>query len=54
MNSINSITSSSHSLVMNLTDKMDLKLGDALSNLTIFYTWKDIKKSNRNNKFKIS
>ena len=26
----------------------------ALSNLSIYYTWKNIKNSNKNNKFKIS
>ena len=57
MNSENSKTSDSHRLLLNLTDKIDLRRNDkyiALSNLSICYTWKNIKKSYRNNKFKIS
>ena len=36
---------------------MDLRIGEkiiALSNLSIYYTWKNIKSSYNNNKFKIS
>ena len=43
--------------MLNLTDKKDLRRGRksiALSNLSIYYTWKNIKKSYNNNKFKIS
>ena len=50
-------TSDSHRLLLNLADKINLKESDkyvALSNLSIYYTWKSIKKSNKNNKFKIS
>ena len=57
MNSKNSKTSDTHRLLLNLTDKIDLKRKDkyiALSNLSIYYTWKNIKKSYKNNKFKIS
>ena len=57
MNSENSKTSDPHRLLLNLTDKIDLKREDkyiALSNLRIYYTWKNIKKSYKNNKFKIS
>ena len=57
MNSENSKTSEYHVLVLNLTDKLDLRRGQktvALSNLSIYYTWKDIKSSYNNNKFKIS
>ena len=57
MNSENSKTSDSHRLVLNLSDKINLKRSDeyvALSNLSIYYTWKNIKKSYKNNKFKIS
>ena len=41
---------------LNLTDKIDLKKGNyiALSNLSIYYTWKNIKESYKNNKVKIS
>ena len=57
MNSENSKTSDCHRLSLNLTDKIDLRRNDkyiALSNLSICYTWKNIKKSYKNNKFKIS
>ena len=57
MNSKNSGTSDSHRLLLNLTDKLNLKRSDkyvALSNLSIYYTWKNIKKSYKNNKFKIT
>ena len=57
MNSKNSKTSKPHVLVLNLTDKLDLRRSDkyvALSNLSIYYTWKNIKISYNNNKFKIS
>ena len=57
MNSENSRTSQYHVLVLNLTDKLDLRRGQntvALSNLSIYYTWKNIKSSYNNNKFKIS
>ena len=57
MTSKNSKTSDRHRLLLNLTGKIDLKRKDkniALSNLSIYYTWKNIKKSYKNNKFKIS
>ena len=57
MNSENSKTSDPHRLLLNLTDKTDVRRKDkyvALSNLSIYYTWKNIKKSCNNNKFKIS
>ena len=57
MNSENSKTSKSHILKLKLTDKLDLQIGEkviALSNLSIYYTWKNIKSSYNNNKFKIS
>ena len=57
MNSENSRTSKYHVLVLNLTDKLDLRRGKktvALSNLSIYYTWKNIKSSYNNNKFTIS
>ena len=57
MNSKNSKTSKPYVLVLNLTDKLDLRRSDkyvALSNFSIYYTWKNIKKSCNNNKFKIS
>ena len=57
MNFENSKTSEPHRLLHNLTDKIDLRKKDkyiALSNLSIYYKWKNIKKSYKNNKFKIS
>ena len=57
MNSKNSRTSEDHVLVLRLTNKLDLRRGQktvALSNISIFYTWKIIKSSYNNNRFKIS
>ena len=57
INSENSITFDSHRLLLNLSDKIDLKRSHkyvALVNLSIYYTRKNITKSNKNNKFKIS
>ena len=48
MNSENSKTSEYHVLVFKLTNKLDLRRGQktfALSNLSIYYTWKNIKSS---------
>ena len=56
-NSENSKTSEYHVLVLKLTDKLDLRRGQksvALSNLSICDTWKNVKGSYNNNKFKIS
>ena len=55
MNSENSKSSKPHVLILNLTDKIDLRRGEksvALSNLSIYYTWKNIKSSYNNKKFK--
>ena len=57
MNFKNSKTSDPHRLLLNLTDKINLRRKDkyiALSNLSICYTWGNIKKAYKNNKFKIS
>ena len=56
MNPRDSKKSDPQRLLVNLTD-INLKRSDkhvALSNLSIYYTWKDIKKSYKNNKFNIS
>ena len=56
MNSEKSKTSKPHVLKLKLTSKLDLRIGGkviALSNLSICYTWRNIK-SSYNNKFKIS
>ena len=47
MNSENSKTSDPHRLLLNLADKVNLKRSNkyvALSNRSIYYTWKNIKK----------
>ena len=57
MNSDNSKAYKPHVLKLKLTSKLDLRLGEkviTLSNLSIYYTWKNIKSSYNNNKFKIS
>ena len=57
MNSKNSKKSDTHGLLLKLTDKANLKISDkyvALWNLSKYYTCKNIKKSCRNKKFKIS
>ena len=57
MSSKNSKTSDPHRQLLNLTDKINLKRSEkfvALSNLSIYYTYKNIKMSHKNNKFKIS
>ena len=57
MNSENSRTFKYNVLVLKLADKSDLRRGQksvALSNLSIYYTWKNIKSSYKNSKFKIS
>ena len=51
MNSENSKTSDPHRVLLNLLDKINLKRNDkyvALSNLSIYYTWKNIQKSYKN------
>ena len=56
MNSENSKNSEPHILIVKLTNKLDLRIGEkvfALSNLSIYYTWKNMKSSYNNNKFKI-
>ena len=50
-------TSDPYRLLLNLSDKTHLKRSNryiALSNLSIYYTWKNIKKPYKNSKFKIS
>ena len=56
MNSENSKTPKPHILILKPIDKLDLRMGKkviALSNLRINYTWKNIKSSYNNSKFKI-
>ena len=57
MNSENSRNFEYHVLLLKLANKLDLRRGQkslALSNLSICYTWRNIKSSYKNNKFKIS
>ena len=56
-NSENSKTSKLHILKLKLAVKLDVRIGErviALSNLSLYYTWKNIKSSYKNNKVKIS
>ena len=57
MNSENSKTPKPHILTLKLTSKLDLIIGEkviVLSNLSIYYTCRNIKSSYNNNKFNIS
>ena len=57
MSSENSKTPEPYVLILKLTNKLDLRIGEKIivsSNLSIYYTWKNIKSSYNNNKFKIS
>ena len=57
MNFKNCKTSKPHVLILKLTDKLDLRRGEksiALSNFSIYYTWKNMKSLCNNKKFKIS
>ena len=57
MNSKNSKTSEPNRFKYNLIDKLDLKNPNrnmALANLSIYYTWENVKSNYNNNKFKIS
>ena len=57
MNTENSGTNELHRFKLDLADKLNLKntiKNMALANLSIYYTWKNIKSEYKNNKFKIS
>ena len=57
MNTLNSKTNESNKFIYQFTDKLNLKNPNknmALANLSIYYTWTNIKSEHRNNKFKIS
>ena len=57
MNSENSKTNEPHRLRLDLTDKLNFKnpkKNMALANLSIYYTWRNIKTEQNNNKLKIS
>ena len=57
MNSENSKAFKPDVLILKLSNKLDLRMVEkviALSNISIYYTWKNIKSSYSNNKFEIS
>ena len=57
MNSENNKTFEPHVLILKLTDKLDLRRGEkniGLSNLSIYYIWKNVKSLYNNNRLKIS
>ena len=57
MNTKNSKTNESHRFKYDLIDKLDLKNPNknmAIANLSIYYTWKNVKSIYKNNKFNIS
>ena len=57
MNTESSKKSEPHRFKLDLTDKLNLKNPNknmALANLSIYYTWKNIKSEYNNNEFKIS
>ena len=57
LNSTNSKTLDPHKMSIDFLDKINIKRNDkfvALLNLSIYYTWKNIKTSYKNNNFKIS
>ena len=58
MNTENSKTNGSNKFIYQFTDKLNLKNPNdkiiGLVNLSIYYTWKNIKSAKDNNKFKIS
>ena len=56
MNTENSKTNESHKFVLNLSIRLDLKSSNkhlALQNLSMYGTWKNIRKQYKNNKLKI-
>ena len=56
MNSENTKTSKLHVLILKPTNKLDFRIGEkaiVLSNLSIYYTWKNIKISYKNKKIKM-
>ena len=57
MNTLNSKTNEPNRFIYQFNDKLNLKNPNknrALSNLSIYYTWKNIKSEYNNNKFKNS
>ena len=57
LNTVNSKTNESNKFIYQFTDKINLKNPNnkniILVNLSIYYTWKNIKYAYNNNKFKV-
>ena len=56
INTENSKTNEPHKSVLDLSQRLDLRSSNkyfALQNLSIYYTWKNIRKQYKNNKLKI-
>ena len=56
MSTENSKTNEPHKFVLSLSRRLDFRSSDkhvALQNLSIYYTWKNIKKLHKNNKLKM-
>ena len=56
MKTENSRTNEPHKFILNLTQRLDLRSSNkhvALQNLSIYYTWKIIRKKYKKNKLKI-
>ena len=56
MNTENSKTSEPHTFVLNLSQRLDSRSSNkhvALQNLSIYYTWKSVRKQYKNDKLKI-
>ena len=57
MNTLNSMKNDSNRFIYQFNDKLNLKNPNksmVLANLSIYYTWQNIKSEYNNNKFKIS
>ena len=56
MNTKSSKTNKPHRFVLHLSQRLDLRISNkhvALQNLSIYYTWKNIRKKHKNNKLNI-
>ena len=56
INTKNSKTKDSNRFILYFTDKLDFRRDKtvALANLSIYYTWQNIKEEYKNNKFELS
>ena len=53
INTENSKTNEAHKFVLNLTQRLDLRSpSKRIQNLSIYYTWKDIRQQYKSNKLK--